>query len=126
MARRSIFNAGVHGSLVWHDDYTSGVTVREVLDAVGEAIIAESMEHHAPDSTAMAVLLAGADVGLHQLAKVLAAYTHEIPAEEEAVEEVVETEVDFESMTRDELQDLARERGVSTSGTKAALIERLS
>ncbi len=60
MARRSIFNAGVHGSIVWHDDYTSGVTVAEVLDATVAAVEAEAAEHHAPDSTAMEVVLRGA------------------------------------------------------------------
>ena len=47
------------------------------------------------------------------------------PAPAPAPEPVAEEVVDLASLTKNELKELAEERGLSTSGTKAELIERL-
>jgi hypothetical protein len=51
----------------------------------------------------------------------------EAPIEEAPVEEAVAEEaIDLSSLTKAELVALANERGVSSKGTKAKLVERLS
>ena len=52
--------------------------------------------------------------------------TVELAMDEPAVEVVEESEPDLESMTKSELVELAKEKGVSSAGTKAAILARLT
>ena len=50
----------------------------------------------------------------------------ELAMDEPVVEVVEESEPDLESLTKTELVELAKERGVSSTGTKATILARLT